>query len=254
STSVLVNPSPLGQVSFSIATICNGDSLQLIASGGQIYEWLPSLTVSSPNSPAPIASPTQTTAYIVKVSNQFMCADTASVVVTVLPKPTADAGPDRVIIAGNPIELEANATGSNLTYSWINGLFINDPDMLRPMVNPKVDTKYILIVSTDNGCGIAEDSVNVKVYSGVYIPNAFTPNGDNINDRWNIPALAAFKNFELLVFNRYGQIVFSNSRSIKPWDGKYKGKDVPVGVYTYYIDLKTGNAVGKLKGTVLVIR
>lgn len=254
STIVAVNPSPMAQVSFTTATICKNDSVQLIAGGGLTYTWQPATGLSSSAIANPFASPTATTNYIVTVSNQFMCTDTATILVTVSPKPTADAGPDRIIFSGNSIQILANATGTNLAYSWVNAVFIDNPNLLRPTVNPKFDTEYILNVTTGNGCGSAADTMEVKVYKGLYIPNAFSPNGDNINDTWNIPALNAYSNFELFVFNRYGELIFKNSKSNKPWDGKYKGKDVPAGAYTYYIDLKIGNGLGKLKGTVLVIR
>ena len=254
STIVSITPSPKAQLSFTNTTICTTDSVQLMASGGINYEWQPAANLSSAASPTPFASPTKTTIYSVIVSNQAMCRDTGYVTVNVIQKPTADAGPDRIIFQGSPVQLLANATGINLTYTWISALYINNPNLLRPVVNPPVDTKYILLVSSDNGCGTASDTVDVKLYSGIYIPNAFTPNGDNINDTWSVPSLNAFSNFELFVFNRYGEIVFKNSHSVKPWDGKYKGQNVPIGAYTYFIDLKTGKASGMIRGTVLVLR
>ena len=254
STTVIVNPSPLAQVAFTTATICKDDSVKLIAGGGLTYDWQPATKLSSSTIATPFASPLVTTDYIVTVSNQFTCNDTASVTVTVVNKPTADAGPDRTIIAGNAILLQANATGANLTYNWVNAVYIDNPSLLRPTVNPISDTKYILNVSSNNGCSSAADTMNVKVYKGLFIANAFTPNGDGINDTWNIPALDAYPNFELSVFNRYGELVFKNGQSNRSWDGKYKGKNVPSGTYVYYINLKTGKGFDKITGTVLVIR
>ena len=254
STVVVVNPSPTATLSFAATKICQNDSVQLKASGGNGYEWQPATNLSSSTIAAPFASPLTTSTYNVIVSNQYMCRDTASVLVTVLYKPTADAGPDRTIISGNSIVLLAKATGTDLTYEWLNATSINDPHLLQPTVKPSIDTRYILNVTSGNGCGNAKDTMFVKVYSAVYIPNAFTPNGDGINDTWNIPALDAFNNFDEFVYNRYGELVFKNSNSNKPWDGTYKGKKVPMGAYTYYIDLKIGNGLGKMTGTVLVIR
>ncbi|MEP6711908.1 MAG: gliding motility-associated C-terminal domain-containing protein [Ferruginibacter sp.] len=254
STTVVINPAPAAQVSFTAAAICKGDSVKLSVGGGTGYSWQPATGLSASSIANPTAAPLITTSYIVTVTNQFMCTDTAAILVTVLNKPTADAGPDRIIIAGNSIQLQANATGTNIIYTWVNALNINDPYLLRPTVNPKVDAKYILRVASSNGCGSALDTMNVFVYKGLYIPNAFTPNGDNINDTWNIPALGAYPNFELSVFNRYGQLIFRSSGFNKPWDGKFKGMNVTAGAYIYYIDLKTGNGLGKLSGTVMLIR
>ncbi|MEO5942773.1 MAG: gliding motility-associated C-terminal domain-containing protein [Ferruginibacter sp.] len=254
STVVVVNPTPTASVLPTTASICQGDSIQLKASGGNSYEWIPAVNLSSSTTGNPYASPKNNTRYLAIVSNQFMCKDSAEVNITVINKPTADAGHDRTIIAGNSILLLANATGTGLVYTWVNATAINDPHLLRPTINPQTDTRYILNVTSSNGCGNAEDTMFVKVYSAVYIPNAFTPNDDGINDTWNIPALSAYTNFEVYVYNRYGQLVFRNSNSNKGWDGYYKGKKVPMGAYTYYIDLKIANGLGKMTGTVMVIR
>jgi gliding motility-associated-like protein len=254
STVVVVNPTPTASVLPANPSICQGDSVQLKASGGSSYNWIPAEFLSSDTIANPFASPQSNSKYLVVVGNQFMCKDSSEVNIKVINKPTADAGPDRTIIAGNSILLLANATGTGLAYTWVNATAINDPHLLRPTVNPQTDTRYILNVTSSNGCGSAEDTMFVKVYSAVYIPNAFTPNGDGINDTWNIPALSAYSNFDVYVYNRYGQLVFRNSNINKGWDGYYKGKKVPMGAYTYYIDLKIPNDVGKMTGTVMVIR
>ena len=254
STIVVVNPAPVAHVDFTSTRICLGDSVQLHASGGTAYQWRPATNLSSAVIPDPYASPAITTPYLVIVSNQFMCKDSQYVTVIVNNKPTADAGPDRIIISGNVITLAASASGNNLSYTWVNASFINDDHLLRPTVNPPADTKYILNVSSSDGCGIASDTMNIKVYSTLYIPNAFTPNGDGINDTWSIPAFGGYPNFDLFVYNRYGQIVFHSSNTNSPWDGKYKGQNQPGGTYVYFIDLKTGNNSDKITGTVLLFR
>ena len=170
----------------------------------------------------------------------------------VVEAPAADAGPDKWIIEGTSVKLLANATGDNISYSWLPALFINDPNALQPVVNPLRDTNYVLTVVSNDGCGIATDTVKITVYKDVYIPSAFSPNNDGLNDTWNIPVLNVFPGFELTIFNRLGQIVYQNRDSNIPWNGKYKGVDQPIGVYVYYIDLKVDG--GKFKGTVTLVR
>ena len=123
---------------------------------------------------------------------------------------------------------------------------------LQPIVNPPMDIDYVLYVEALNSCGLPSDTVHVHVFAQIFIPNAFTPNNDKVNDTWNIPALSAYKNFELVVLNRYGEAVFRASNSNKPWDGKYKGKEQPEGAYTYFLDLKNG--FDPIRGSVLIIR
>ncbi len=248
----VINPSPEAKTLFAEVNICEGNSVQLESSGGGSYQWVPATGLSSAIISNPLASPAATVEYRVIVSNQFACTDIAKVMVTVVQSPSADAGPDKWIIRGNSVQLTSNAVGQNVSYSWSPDAFINNSQSLQPIVNPPRDTSYVLTVTSSDGCGIDTDTVQVFVYKDVFIPNAFTPNEDGLNDTWNIPALNAYPEFELTVFNREGQIVFQNKRSNRPWDGKYKGNLLPVGVYVYIIDLKVGGEI--LKGTLALLR
>ena len=84
------------------------------------------------------------------------------------------------------------------------------------------------------------------------MPNIFTPNGDNIHDQWMIPNLADYPGATVEVFNRYGQQVYYSAGYGTPWDGKYKGKDLPAGTYYYIIQLQNG--FKPLTGSVTIIR
>ena len=110
---------------------------------------------------------------------------------------------------------------------------------------------YALNVFSNKGCKTAVDSVFVKVYQQLYIPNAFTPNGDGINDTWYIETLKAYPGAEVKVYNRYGQIVFDNNGKNISWDGKLKGEPQQPGAYAYLVDLKNGTPV--IKGIVYLI-
>lgn len=252
STQVNVNPKPVASTVFSSATICSGQSIQLKAKGNDIYSWTPPTGLSATNVADPLASPTVTTIYVVTVTNQFACSDTASVNIIVNVSPTANAGPDRTIIKGDIIKILGSATGESITSGWEPPTNIDNTQLLQPMVNPTADLDYILKVTSINGCGFATDTMHVFVYSGLFIPKAFSPNGDGLNDTWNIPSLNAFPLFELSVFNRYGQLVFKNQHTNIPWNGIYKNAPAPAGTYVYFIDLK--QAPGILKGTFLIIR
>jgi gliding motility-associated-like protein len=251
SINVVVNPSPVATISPE-ASICEGEDVQLVAGGGTGYQWTPGTALSSDVIADPVASPDTTVQYSVIVSNNFSCKDTASVIVNVVKKPEANAGPDRWIIKSTSTQLSATASGQNISYSWTPTIYIDNPQSLQPVINPPRDTVYILTVVSDDGCGMATDAVQVFVYDDVFVPTAFSPNGDGLNDTWNIPALNAYPDFELSVFNRNGQIVFQSKKMNTPWNGKYKGEPLPVGVYVYMIDLKAGGGI--LKGTVTLLR
>ena len=252
STTIIVNPVPLATTAVSNTTICIEDSVQLNAGGGISYEWIPSSGLSNAAIANPKASPPVTTDYMVVVSNQFACKDTAYTTVTVLKLPVANAGPDRVILEGQPIPLAGSIEGTGYSFSWSPTTDIDDIHVLQPIVDPVVDTKYILTAVSDFGCGISTDTMLVKVYKNIYVPNAFSPNGDGTNDTWNIPALEAYPSFEVAVYSRWGQLVFQTKNMLKPWDGTFKGKALPVGAYSYFINVGISQYI--FKGTVMIVR
>jgi gliding motility-associated-like protein len=98
----------------------------------------------------------------------------------------------------------------------------------------------------------AIDSVKIIVISKLFIPNAFTPNGDGLNDTWNIPAMILYPDAVVTIFNRYGQAIYNSKNYIShPWDGTYKGKQQPGGSYIYIIKFSSDNTE---KGTVTIVR
>ena len=100
---------------------------------------------------------------------------------------------------------------------------------------------------------MAKDTMRITVYSGLFVPTAFTPNNDGKNDVWRVIGLEKYPNAIVSVFDRAGQLVFfSDQRSPRYWNGTYKGQLLPNGVYVYMIDLKDGS--GQVpKGTVSII-
>jgi gliding motility-associated-like protein len=172
--------------------------------------------------------------------------------ITVYPKPTVNAGNDETILQDGQIQLKANATGSNLRYKWTPSTSLDRDDIPNPIVAPTNDITYKLTVTTDQGCS-ASDQVFIQVFRNPEIPNAFTPNGDNINDNWNIKYLSSYPNATVNVYNRYGEKVFSSrTTGTKNWDGKYGGVDVPVGTYYYVIDPHNGRKL--MTGALTVLR
>jgi len=103
------------------------------------------------------------------------------------------------------------------------------------------------------GCSPVTFTITVNP-TGVapFIPNAFTPNGDGINDTWNIKYLASYPLCTVDIFNRYGEKLYSSIGYTVPWDGKYKGTDLPAGTYYYVINPQKGSNI--LSGYVTIIR
>lgn len=251
STLVIINTLPPADAGADV-TICQGATTGLDASGGIKYSWAPVKGLSNGNIANPTASPDTSTLYIVQVYDQNNCSKADSLLVTVLRKPVANAGPDKKMVVGQNIILEGSAAGDNISWYWTPAQYLDKPSSLTPAAGPPADITYTLHVSTTNGCGDASDDVFIRVFQKVTVPNAFSPNGDGINDRWVIDGLDTYPESVAEVYNRYGQIVFRSVGYSRSWDGGFNGKPLPVGAYYYIIDRKNGFPL--LSGWVMIIR
>jgi gliding motility-associated-like protein len=187
------------------------------------------------------------------------CADSITRSITIKPIPTqVSAGPDVGILSGNSTTLRATATGNNLRYAWSPAIGLSDTTILNPVVTLKDDNvTYKLTVTivdaVPNGTEcFVQDSVKVTVLKVPEIPTAFTPNGDGINDIWEIKNLQPYDGATVNVFNRYGQKVYSSIGYNVPWNGQLNGGNLPIGVYYYIIDPKHGRK--QVNGYVHIIR
>lgn len=253
STTVVIDPKPAINAVFTDSAICINDSITLVASGNNlVYQWMPAAGLSAVDIATPKASPAIPTTYKVIGTNAAGCKDSIEIEVNVYNKAIADAGPDKTIILGGAATLSAGIEGDYESFTWSPSPDIADPTVLQPVVSPVADATYQLNVISKNGCGSSSDQVNVNFYTGIFIPNTFTPNNDGLNDTWKIPALDAYPGFELKIFNRYGQPVFENRNVNQPWDGNFKGLPLEMGTYVYFIKLNKELPV--LKGTVLILK
>ncbi|MEI7471234.1 MAG: PKD domain-containing protein [Chitinophagaceae bacterium] len=165
----------------------------------------------------------------------------------------AFAGNDTIAAAGQPIQL--NASGG-VSYQWLPPVGLNDAFISNPIAVLNQTQQYILKAFTPQGC-TTYDTVLIKIYKGpdIYIPNAFTPNGDGLNDLLRgIPVgIKEFKYFK--IYNRWGQEIFATDNYRIGWNGEWKGQKQEQGVYIVIangIDFK-GNIVQK-KVSVMLLR
>jgi len=158
------------------------------------------------------------------------------------------------ILAGGQVTLDPLAVavdGSTLTYIWTPATGLSNPRVMSPVASPQTDTQYTLTVLSSNGCSTSA-VFTVSVLQQPIIYNTFTPNGDGVNDIWNITNLNTYVNATVEVFNRNGSRVFYSLGYPVPWDGRYNGQDLPAGVYYYIINPKNGRQT--LSGSVTIIR
>ncbi len=256
-----IHPQPKADFSFSNpAGVCIGDAVTLTdltdGKDGIVNQWnwdMGDATVLTTN---PV-SYTYTTAKTYTVTlftvNSMGCnSDTISKSFTVHPYPVVDAGPDRFILEGGQITLAPIVTGNDLQFVWTPNQYLIDNKIEKVKVNkPLTDMIYTLTVTARGGC-TASDVMFVKLLKFPKIPNTFTPNGDGINDKWNIDYLNTYPDNRVQVFTRSGQLVFESRGYNTPWDGTIKGKPLPFD--TYYYIIEPGNGRDPLTGYVTIIK
>lgn len=165
----------------------------------------------------------------------------------------AFAGNDTIAAPGQPIRLQASG---GLSYEWSPSSGLNNIYSANPIATNSNDITYYLRAFTPSGCE-SRDTLNIKIYKGpdIYMPNAFTPNEDGRNDILR-GKLIGMKSFDyLVIYNRYGQLIFKSTNADKGWNGRYQFIDQPAGAYVWMASGTdfTGKKIVK-KGTVMLLR
>ncbi|MEY2916952.1 MAG: hypothetical protein RIS73_666 [Bacteroidota bacterium] len=240
--------------------ICNNTIAFLNASisnlsGSVNYAWAPATNIVPPNALNAVVKPTSTQLYTLTVKDNYGCnfVVTDNITVTVRPPVVAFAGNDTIAVYGMPHQLFGSG-GNN--YLWSPAAKLNSPFIQNPLATLYNDAHFTVAVSNDIGCSNT-DEVFIKVYRGpaYYIPNAFTPNADGLNDIFKPVAVGISITHYFRVFNRYGEIIFETTQLQKGWDGTYKGKNADAGNYIWMISGidKDGKAM-EIKGSVLLVK
>ncbi len=230
-------------------TICKGDETKLEGGGSYYsYEWS-----GGQDSKSIEVSPLQKTRYSLLVKSNSGCWDTTSVLVGVIDVPEAEIFCDiDTLCRGNFIDISASEADA---YLWSTG---EVSQVIR--VQPTSESLYILkTVFIENGTSCYDETsfnLIVENCNKIFIPNAFSPNSDGLNDKFGVSGnFVAIDHFKMLIYSRNGQLLFSSHNIEKKWNGKFHDEYVPSDVYTYIINIT--ESFGEpyiLKGTVQVLR
>lgn len=160
----------------------------------------------------------------VQISNKCnTSADTIEFIVS--PNPVVSLGPDTTLCGDFSVTLDAGNAG--MRYLWL------PTGETTQTIEAKLQTIYTVTVYNENDCEGSDDfEIRPDCVSKSFIPNAFTPNGDGLNDVFK-PTLINFEQYSLQIYNRWGERIFESSDVNVGWDGTYKGVQVPNGMYTY---------------------
>ncbi len=161
----------------------------------------------------------------------------------------ADAGHDTAVIIGYPFQLQGAGNGALL---WSPAQGLSSATEAKPTVTLTDDQQFVLTATTTKGC-VAKDSVLVKTFKGpaIYVPTAFTPNGDGKNETLKPTYVGVKELKQFAVYNRWGQAMFTTKETNRGWDGR----TAPSGTYVWLVQaIDSGNRPITIKGTVTIIR
>ncbi|MBI4947162.1 MAG: gliding motility-associated C-terminal domain-containing protein [Bacteroidetes bacterium] len=238
-------------------TICPTQSTTLNASGASSYVWSPAASLNNASISNPIATPGIITSYSVIGTDGNGCTQVDTVMIALFEEPQATVAASSIaIMQGQSDTLTASGEG---TYLWSTG----ETDTVI-IVYPVVTTEYCMTVTNANNCRSADcviitvaDSCFVFAVEDIYLPNAFSPNGDGENDVFEIyfDNIRCIKTFQFSIYDRWGEKVFNAIDPSFQWDGDYKDYLENTAVFVYYLKATflTGDEITK-QGNVSLIR
>ena len=218
--------------------ICPGETANIFATGGVSYYWTPSNTLNSFLTSQVLATPFYPTMYTVNGTDQYGCISTDSVFVDLYSNAFIQTSPDVYAFYGDEIQLSASSTTDG-TYFWDPSDYLSCVACDDPVASPDQNFFYIVSYTDDNGC-TAEDSVHIYYDPILFVPNTFTPDNDEFNNSFF--ALGGNTNtFEIFIFDRWGELVFTSRDINIGWDATYKGHNCQDGTYIWKIKLTDFN-------------
>lgn len=233
--------------------LCVGDTLNLISGEytGYSYEWTgPNGYVSvNQNLLIPGVDTTNSGKYTFVLKSNNCSSKSVDCNVWVATRPVVDLGEDTLVCPGTSVILNAANPGSN--YIWNTGL--NSQTI-------EVDNPGNYSVNVSNGFCTVSDEINLDDCGyEIYLPEAFTPDNNTINDRFRPIVSGVLNYYKMTVFNRWGQVMFQSTDVLSGWDGTFEGVLCPSGVYAYSIEYSFGTDLSDYKqmikrGTITILK
>lgn len=267
SDTVSVDPAPV-RIAITVpggGLVCEGDSIRLTVTNlnpAQVltYSWTPGTDiVSGANTSSVLIRPTASRKYFVTATNQQGCKtiDSAEIRFSPVQEVTVTANPTTIVISQ-----ESQITATNVpgyTYRWSPAEGLSNPNISNPVAKPLQTTTYTLTVTNPDGC-LQTRQVTITVQTlpcarpNIFLPNAFTPNGDGKNDILYLRGVIV-ESMSLIIYNRWGEKVFESKNQSIGWDGTFKGKLLDPDVYAYYLTVNCiGGEVFTEQGNVTLLR
>jgi gliding motility-associated-like protein len=248
-----------------MVTLCIGDTIQLevvnLLGEDLIYSWSPlDYIVEGATTSTPIVNPGETTVFNVALENNFGCTLDTFIQVNIFnftPPLEVFAEPDSIVL-GESSELGATLDDT-YTYLWSPPETLDNYQASDPIANPFETTTYGVEIRDENGC-INQAFITVFVLvlecgePYIFIPTGFTPDDDGLNDELEVYG-NNINEMHLVIYDRWGELVFESYAQSETWDGIYKGKELPPGVFGFYLEVQCDDGETFIKkGNITLIR
>jgi len=244
--------------------ICLNDTIRLsVDPPGKKIQWSPADGLSGTDIYGPVARPAQTTTYTALLSDSVGCfTSSTNITVHVKSLPAVDAGPDQFLPYNSSFSINPTYSSNVASYNWDPGNLLSCTTCPDPNSVVTSSNTFFIKVTSDSGC-VASDSIHIFIQckdSYLLMPNAFTPNSDNLNDYF-YPLTRGIKTIlRFSIYDRYGHLVYE-ARNFPPnnktygWNGRVSGADQTTSVFVYYLEAlcDVGEKLYK-KGSVVLIR
>jgi gliding motility-associated-like protein len=241
-------------------SICKGTgSSKLFIQSDQTWRihWIPASGLSDTTSFSPVASPEASTQYTAIVSDTNGCSNSNSITIFVKQPSsiTSIPGRDTSINIGEKIQLKVFTGDNNTDYQWSPYYNISCGNCSDPFVYPEKDFTYKVIIKDECYETIKEFKIYVIINFFLEAPKAFRPNSDITANKVFKFESDNIKSFDLKIFNRWGNLIFTSNSPDKGWDGTYNGKLQNIDTYTYFLKAETGSGYKfERKGAFLLLK
>ena len=200
--------------------------------------------------------------YQVRIRDVNDCEFTQAVTIPTPVDLQVSLGEDVSIRLGDSVQLQAITNLDGVQVSWDPSMDLSCADCLEPIAKPLATTIYTVTVSNNGDCATSDDiRIIVDPDPPVYMANAFSPNGDGVNDFFTVQADGILQNIQYFgIFDRWGNLIFERNNFApntqeNSWDGTYRLQEAPVGVYVYFVEILQPNGrLFKITGDVLLNR
>ena len=244
-----INPGVIADFSHVPESLCTGDMIEFTNTSagnftGVSWDFGNGQTDTSSTSVQVIYGTSGIYTVTLIVNDTVCLPDTIFKDVTVSDYPIVDLGIDTNICIGESFTL--NAGNPAYQHNWSTG-------ETTQSITIQVVPQTVVVFVSNNGC-VSKDTIFIDAACPFYIPTAFTPNGDGINDRYNIITDGTTQ-FRLNIYNRWGQMVFTTTDPQEGWDGKFETIPEEMGTYVYALQIIFKNGVSRVHhGNITLIR